>query len=233
MRMGRISILMLAAAVVLMTGAAEAGNLTVVEARGIGLTPGSAVDSAKPLILKQGQHVTLISATGATLSIDGPYNQPPSAGGSGKSLGATLAALGTERNARTGEAGVTRGAAPNTLPEAWLVDVTRSGNVCIQENVEPVFWRPDAKTATSLIVMPVDRSWKSRADWPVGLDRMKVTTDVPVHGGAAYVVNYAGTEYALAMNTVPASLDNDQIRAAWMVQKGCEAQAEALLRPRK
>ena len=56
---------------------------------------------------------------------------------------------------------------------------------------------------------------------------------MPVHGGAAYVVNYAGTEYALAMNAIPAALGNDQMRAAWMVQKGCEAQAEALLRPRK
>ncbi len=225
--------ILLGAVLALAAGGAQAANLTVVEARGIGLAPGSTIDSTKPLVLKQGQHVTLISDSGATLSIDGPYNQPPSAGGGGKSLGATLAALGTERSARTGEAGVTRGGAANTLPEPWLVDVTRSGNVCIQENKDPIFWRPDAKTATALAVMPVDRSWKSKADWPVGLDRLKVTTDVPVHGGAAYVVNYAGTEYALAMNTVPSSLANDEMRAAWMLQKGCEAQAEALLRPKK
>ncbi len=228
--MARTFLLGVVAALALTTGMAGAANLTVVEARGIGLAPGSTVDSTKPLVLKQGQHVTLISDSGATLSIDGPYNQPPSAGGSGKSLGATLAALGTERNARTGEAGVTRGGAPNKLPDPWLFDVTRSGNVCLQENTQPTFWRPDAKTATAFVVMPVDRSWKSKADWPAGLDRLRVTTDVPVHGGGAYVVNYAGTEYALAVSTVPASLANDQMRAAWMVQKGCEAQAEALLR---
>ena len=111
--------------------------------------------------------------------------------------------------------------------------MTRSGNVCLQEGTQPVFWRPDAKTAASIVVMPVDRSWKSQAAWPAGLTRMTVTTDVPVHGGAAYVVNYSGTDYALAVATVPASLANDSMRAAWMVQKGCEAQAEALLRPRK
>jgi len=225
---GRICLL--GAVVALTMGVAQAETLTVVEARGVGLAPGSSIDSAKPLMLKQGQHVTLISNSGATLSIDGPYNQPPSAGGSGKSLGATLAALGTERNARTGEAGITRGAGPGTLPEPWLFDVTHSGNVCLQENTVPVFWRPDDKIATALTVMPVDRSWRSLAQWPAGLDRMTVTTDVPMHGGAAYVVNYAGTEYALAVNTVPASLANDQMRAAWMVQKGCEAQAAALLR---
>jgi len=37
----------------------------------------------------------------------------------------------------------------------------------------------------------------------------------------------------VAMNTIPAALGNDEMRAAWMVQKGCEAQAEALLRPHK
>jgi hypothetical protein len=222
-----------AAATLFAAGSAQAANLIVVEARAIALKPGTTIDSTKPLVLKQGQHVTLISEAGATLSIDGPYNQPPSAGGGGKSLGATLAALGTERNARTGEAGVTRNGGATQLPEPWLFDVTRSGNVCLQENTQPVFWRPDAKSASAIVVMPVDRSWKSRADWPAGRDRMTVTTDVPVHGGAAYVVTYGGADYALAVATVPASLANDDMRAAWMVQKGCEAQAEALLRPRK
>lgn len=230
--MTRIALAALAA--LLLAGSAAAAELTVVEARGIGLKPGSTIDAAKPLVLKQGQHVTLINDSGATLSIDGPYNQAPSAGGTGRSLGTTLAALGTERNARTGEAGVTRtGDIAAKLPDPWLFDVTRNGNVCLRENTQPVFWRPDAAKGTALTVMPVDRSWKSQAAWPAGLDRLSVTTDVPVHGGAAYVVNYGGTEYALAVNTVPASLANDSMRAAWMVQKGCEAQAEALLHPRK
>lgn len=225
--------LLVITAAALAAGTAQAASLIVVEARGIALKPGTQVDDSKPLTLKQGQHVTLISTTGATLTIDGPYNAPPSAGGGGKSVAATLAALGTERNARTGEAGVTRGNAPSTLPEPWLVDVTRSGNVCLREGTQPVFWRPDAKSAVMLTVMPVDRSWKSKAQWAAGASRITVTTDVPMHGGAAYVVNYAGTDYALALNTVPASLANDSMRAAWMVQKGCEAQAEALVRAGK
>ncbi len=224
----------IALALLLTTTAASADNLIVVEARGIGLKPGSNVDSTKPLALKQGQHVTLIDSKGATLSIDGPYNQPPSAGGGGKSLGATVAALGTERTARTGEAGITRtGGAAGALPDPWLLDATHSGNVCLKEGAQPVFWRPDGKAQVSLLVAPVDRSWKSQAVWAAGSTQLAVTTEVPMHGGAAYVVNYAGTEYALAVNTVPASLANDDMRAAWMLQKGCEQQAEALLKPHK
>jgi hypothetical protein len=220
------------AALALAATAAQAENLIVVEARGVGIKPGSSIDSTKPLVLKQGQHVTLISQSGATLMIDGPYNKPPSAGGQGRSVGATLAGLTTERTARTGEAGVTRGAAASALPAAWLVDVTHSGSVCLEENHQPVFWRPDAKSASSLTVMPSDHSWKSQAVWPAGASTLKVTTDVPVHGGAAYVVKFNGSDYALAVSTVPASLGNDSMRAAWMLNKGCEAQAEALLRPR-
>jgi hypothetical protein len=212
--------------------AAQAENLIVVEARGIGIKPGSSIDSTKPIVLKQGQHVTLISQSGATLTIDGPYNKPPAAGGQGRSIGATLAGLTTERTARTGEAGVTRGSTFNKLPAAWLVDVTHSGSACLQESHEPVFWRPDSASTSSLTVMPSDHSWKSQAVWPAGTSTLKVTTDVPVHGGAAYMIKFNGSDYALAVSTVPASLSNDSMRAAWMLQKGCEAQAEALLRPR-
>jgi len=217
----------------LAAGATRAANLIVVEARGIALKPGASIDSTKPLVLKQGQHVTLISESGATLAIDGPYSQAPSAGGQGKSIATTLAALSTEHTARTGEAGVTRGAAITKLPEPWLVDVTHSGSACLQEHHQPVFWRPDATAASSLTVMPADHSWKSQAVWPAGKKELSVTTDVPMHGGAAYVVNFNGSDYAVAMTTIPGTLTNDYMRAAWMVQKGCEAQAEALLRPRR
>jgi hypothetical protein len=33
----------------------------------------------------------------------------------------------------------------------------------------------------------------------------------------------------LSVETVPASLANDSMRAAWLAGKGCEAQAQALL----
>ena len=65
---------------VLACGAADAAQLVVVEARGIALKPGAVVDSSKALVLKQGQHVTLISDSGATLSLDGPYDKAPAVG---------------------------------------------------------------------------------------------------------------------------------------------------------
>ena len=210
------------------------GKLVVVEARGINLKPGATLDSERPLVLKQGQHVTLISETGSTLKLDGPYNRPPSATGTaGVDFTNTLGALVTQRQARSGEFGTTRGTVLAALPDPWLVDATRSGNGCLLENRTPVFWRPDSGSEATLMVAPADRSWKAQSRWPAGQDRISVTTDVPMHGGQTYLVNFNGSEYAIAMTLVPAALANDAMRAAWMADKGCEAQAQALLKTGK
>ena len=218
----------------LVAGVANAATLVVVEARGIGLKPGAILQSDAVLTLKQGQHLTLISETGSTLKIDGPYNKPPVAvEGGGVNLNDTLRALVTQREARSGEYGTTRAAVLAKLPDPWLVDATHGGNGCMLENRAPVFWRPAADSASTLAVAPTDRSWKAQAKWPAGDDRLSITTDVPMRGGETYVVTVGGAESAITMVSVPAALTNDAMRTAWMAEKGCEAQAAALLRTQK
>lgn len=219
----------------LMAGGADAASLVVVEARGIALKPGTILQSDKVLQLKQGQHVTLITETGSTLKISGPYNKPPVAvdGGGGVDLKDTLKALVTQRESRRGEFGTTRAAVLAKLPDPWLVDATRGGNGCMLENRPPVFWRSATGAASTLTVSPADRSWKAQAKWPAGQDRLSIATDVPMRGGETYVVATGGVESAITLVTVPAALTNDAMRTAWMAEKGCEAQAVALLQTQK
>jgi hypothetical protein len=216
-------------------GAAQAANVIVVEARGVALKPGQTLDDTKPLMLKEGQHVTLISPNGATFKLDGPYNKPPAADqNAGVPIGTRLAALVTQNTARTGEVGTTRGTTPLAkLPDPWLFDISRNGTVCLREGAMPVFWRPDASKPATLTVMPGDRSWKAEAKWPAGTDRIMVATNVPIHGDATYLVSLDNAQAALTVSDVPAVLNNDSMRAAWMAEKGCDAQAEALLRPQQ
>ena len=215
-----------------LASSASAAVLVVAEARGIALKPGATLDSTKPLTLKQGQHVTLVSETGSTLKLDGPYDRPPVAAGAGGGVGLnqTMAALVTQRTARAGEFGVTRGTVLADLPDPWLLDATHSGNVCVMENGTPTFWRPDSKAIASLAVAPVDHSWNAKAQWPVGQDRISVTTDVPMKAGETYVVTFNGTESAVTIVQVPASLTNTDMRAGWMANRRCEQQAQALLK---
>jgi hypothetical protein len=217
---------------VLAAGSADAAVLVVAEARGIALKPGATLDSARPLTLKQGQHVTLISETGSTIKLDGPYDRPPVAGaaGGGVGLNQTLAALVTQRQARAGEFGVTRGTVLADLPEPWLLDATHSGSFCVLENGTPIFWRPNSQSAATLEVAPADRSWNAKARWPAGQERLAVTTDVPMRAGQTYIVTFNGSEFAVNIIQVPASLTNTDMKAGWMANRRCEQQAQALLK---
>jgi hypothetical protein len=209
--------------------AANAAQYIVAEARGIAMTVGSVIDPTKPLVLKQGQHLTLISDSGQTIKLDGPYQKAPIAA-QGVQLAAAFGSLVTNQNGRTGEIGTTRGTSAAHLPEPWLIDATRPGNVCLKEGAAPVLWRPAAEAQADVVVSASDRSWKAEANWPKGDDKLVVKSDMGMHGNASYFVSVNGSEQAITINTVPATLANDQMRAAWMIQKGCSQQAEALMR---
>ena len=222
---------------VLLTGAcvsAQAANLVVIEARQIALRVGQTVDSTKPLVLKQGQHVTLISPTGATIKLDGPYEKAPDADQNrAVPVANALALLVTQRQARVGEVGTTRGNAPSVLPDPWVLDASRAGTVCLREGSDAVLWRPDTAREAELTVAPADRSWKAETHWSAGADRITVQAPVLIHGGVTYLVTLNGAQTAMKVENVPAILSNDPMRAAWLAEKGCEAQAEALLRNRQ
>src|SRR5258708_8105743 len=222
---------------VLLAGAcvsAKAANLVVIEARSIALRPGQTVDSTKPLMLKEGQHVTLISPTGATIKLDGPYEKAPDADQArAVPVANALALLVTQRQARVGEVGTTRGAAPSVLPDPWVLDASRAGTVCLREGTEAVLWRSDSARDSELTVAPADRSWKAEAHWPAGTDRIMVQAPALIRGGATYLVTLNGTQSAMKVENVPPILSNDPMRAAWLAGKSCEAQAEALLRSRQ
>lgn len=218
------------AALLLSCASASAAQFYVSSAQGIGLRPGTALDAAKPLVLKQGQHVTLISDTGVTLTLDGPYDKPPAEDKSqGVDVAGTLSGFVTQGGRRV--AGVVRGAGSTAdLPDPWLLDASRSGTVCLLDGHEAIFWRPQAAMAANFSIMPADRSWKAQAAWVAGADRLAITGLASVHGSQTYFVALNGTESAIAVSAVPAVLANDRVRAAWMADKGCESQAKAMLR---
>jgi hypothetical protein len=212
---------------------ANAAQYVVVEARGVAIAVGSIVDPTKPLILKQGQHVTLVSDSGQTIKLDGPYEKAPVAQ-QGVQLAAAFTGLVTERNARMGEIGTTRNAAPKMpLPAPWLIDASSSGSACLLQGQAPVLWRPTAASPVDVIITPSDRSWRAQTKWSPGADRLSLTSDLGVHGDASYFISLNGSEAAITISSVPSVLSTDQMRAAWMIQKGCDRQAQALLRAAK
>ena len=221
-----------AAWVALATYAARAGDLVVIEARGLPLQAGQVIDDTKPLVLKEGQRVTLIAANGNTLKLRGPYDQAPGAGegGAGAGLSDALQALIVQKQSRTSDVGVVRaGGEAAKLPEPWLLDVSRPGNLCIRDGDEIVFWRPAASATANLSISPLDKSWKIVTTWPGGADRLVIPTTLPIQGHTTYLIELDEIKSAITLNNIPAAVGSNAMRAAFMIEKGCQAQAEALL----
>jgi len=215
-------------------GAVQAATLVVAEARGVALKPGEIIDGAQKLSLLQGQRVTLIAENGATLRLNGPYDEAPAASNPGavdwqKALG-TLVEAGAPRS---GDVGLVRNSSDVAdLPDPWLLEIDRPGNVCWREGASAVFWHPAAANVLPLAITPADRSWRAAASWPGGADRIAVPSTVPLRDRATYIITLAERQAAVTINAVPASLSSDEMRASWLIEKGCLAQARALLRGR-
>ena len=224
------TIALLALGFLLLPVAAWAAQLVVVEARGVGYAQGTVIDSAKPIVLKEGQHLTLISEKGATIKLDGPYNQAPGEGESaGVTLSMKLAAL-SGGGQRFGEVGTTRSVQAANLPSPWLVDAGHSGAACVEEGELPVLWREASASATEITITPDDRSWRATVQWPAGAAVLPLDKTVPLHAGMTYYIDMNGDRHAVSVVSVPQALASDEMRAAWLANKGCEAQARALLR---
>jgi hypothetical protein len=78
-------------------------------------------------------------------------------------------------------------------------------------------------------VSPLDKSWKIAATWASGADRLVIPPNLPIQGRATYLIELDETQSAITLNSIPGAVESDAMRAAWMIEKGCQAQAEALL----
>jgi len=214
-------------------GPARAAEFVVVEARGIPLHAGQSIDDQQPLVLTEGQRVTLVSPDGDTLKLKGPFNGKPGANagaaGSGNVTEA-LTALLVQKQTRDSDVGVVRaGEAPPKLPEPWLVDVSRAGTNCYCEGGEVVFWRPDSAEAAEFTIRPLDHRWSLSRNWAAGSDRLKAPPDLRISGRVTYLADLGGKRAAVTLIPIPATARTDAMRAAWMLGKGCLAQATALM----
>lgn len=221
----------LAAALILGTAsAAAAAELVVVEVRGgVSLKQGDTVDDAKPIQLQDGQMLTLVADDGSILTLRGPYNDPPGGGKGGVDVASALGALSTGKAQNV--AGVVRSANTEVhLPAPWLIDISHPGVACIRSGDQPVLWRQSDGASGTLTLMPSDRSWRAQAPWPASSPTMLAPSSFPVKEGRTYLADFGGKPIAVTLTQIPPKVTNPKMQAAWMLEKGCVAQAEALLK---
>lgn len=219
-----------AALISVAASAAVAAELVVVEARGVSLKQGDVIDDGQPISLKDGQQVTLIAASGNILTLRGPYDKAPaSEGGGGVDVALALDALVTGKTRNV--AGVVRAAGETVhLPGPWLVDVSHAGTACLRPGEQPIFWRASDAAGGTLTLMPADRSWRGQTQWPGGSPTLAAPGNFPLRDGRTYLADFGGKPVAVTLTEMPKAVTNPRMQAAWMLEKGCTAQAEALLK---
>jgi hypothetical protein len=210
--------------------AAAKVDMVVMEARGIRLQQGQVIDGSVPLTLAEGQQVSLMMQDGKVVKLRGPLDKAPAPSESSAVANVQLALelLVTQQSSRE-RAGVSRGGSGLVIPpEPWVIDVSSSGLRCLPADSAITLWRPEASATQPVEVTPNDRSWKADVDWQSGSDRLPLPRNVPVRRRTPYVVRVGGKEVNITLVSLPATLTNDAMRASFMMENGCEAQAKAL-----
>lgn len=210
----------------------HAAKMVVMESRGSTLKIGESVESSVPLSLKEGERLTLIGPDGKTVTRRGPYSGPilPPSAGTPDSKQA-LAVLIATRDARTSSIGVIRaGTDAVKIPTPWLVDVTRSGPRCLMEGELPILWRPESAAQQPFVIFPADRSWRADFVWQANEQSLRMPPLARFQGVTNLLVNINQQEFAISFSIIPKTVDDPAVLTAWMLEKGCVQQADALLR---
>ena len=186
----------------LLSGAAAAASLVVLDARGAGLKAGMRMDSGTTLTLKEGERVTVIGPDGSSITRKGPFSGPVLATAStATDTKQALSALLATREVRSSAVGVVRsGIATVKIPAPWLIDVTRSGPRCLMQGEQPVWWRPDTARTERFTLFPIDRSWSADFVWATGQDRQVAPALSRFDSTKLFFIKYDQQEFAISLH---------------------------------
>ncbi len=207
---------------------ATAGELVVTKSTVPGLGPGTIIDGGDKLSLKAGHRLSLIAPTGKVLNLVGPYEGVPDTTAGGpreEKLVTTIATLMTGHGRDASQLGATRDAAARRGRQVWPLAIGSSGPHCVQQGKPPVLWQAGAGLPRPLELVRVGSGEKVRIDWPKGEAMVAWPDKVSVVDGANYLLG----GMSVTLHVLPASLVNPAEQAAALAERGCDAQAMALL----
>ncbi len=209
-------------------------EMIVVHVEGAPFERGAVIQGNRPLKLKAGSVLTLVSSDGTFVTLKGPFNSVPRQAknarpGDSKIIEALGALLTGERRS-TAALGVMRSASriPDASPpNAWAASVERSGVRCVRSDVA-MLWRSDAQSAAELRIIHAAGSRSSKATWPAGQETLALKGDA-FRDGESYAIVVDRRRVDITMHVMPRGLNGQVQQAAWMARAGCRSQALALI----
>jgi hypothetical protein len=192
------------------------------------------VKSGAALDVPAGANVTLVSQSGKTIVLKGPFSGVPGGGGGGggdTSLVSSLAKLLSASGSKSAALGTMRSGVARAPGDPWAVDIGRSGQHCVPAGGPVTLWRGDAAKAASIRIKNMTAGAKAEVAWPAGAKTLDWPAQATVADGNTYLVRIKGKKTAskITLHLVPAELPSAPHKAVWMAENGCVKQAKHLL----
>jgi hypothetical protein len=180
--------------------------------------PGRAVAENTPVVLKAGDVVTVLAPSGAR-TLRGPGTFKIAGGGTAPPF-----------NSRSRFSAM-RGTDVTPVPGLWDVDVSRGGNMCLADTGKVLLWRPGSGDEATLQVIPATGAGQPVA-WPAGRMVQLWPQQLPIADGAEYSLRWAGRSEPtrLRFKTLAAVGEDPTALARALIDKGCDAQLDLLIR---
>ncbi|WP_271438162.1 hypothetical protein [Pontixanthobacter luteolus] len=188
---------------------------------------GKKLPDSSTVTLREGDTITIM-ADGGTRVIRGPGTHRVAARGSSKR--STFAALTRQRSKARVRTGATR--APSmSRPNIWMVDVSRSGTMCVPDFGSVQIWRPGFDQGATYVLA----NSSSAAHVHVSFEPKQMVADwdnarMPLADGASYQITGPGggdpaTVTFAEMGEMPQS---PEALAELLLEKGCSGQLDLL-----
>ena len=181
------------------------------------------------LTLKAGDTVVLLDSRG-TRTVSGPGTFAAVATGQRAGTAQTAARILANTGSSERRGGAVRGPGTTTetrSPNLWLVDLSKSGTVCIANPDAVRVWRAGSDKPADVKISSASGS--GTITLPAGASLAEWPKSVPVTNGTEYTVTVDGkaaSKIKVATVPVPASLEDT---ASQLIAKGCQTQLDLLI----
>lgn len=185
-------------------------------------------DNAR-LTLKAGDTLVLLDSRG-TRTVSGPGTFAAVAAGQRAGTAQTAARILANTGSSERRGGAVRGGLPTAdtrSPNLWLVDLSKSGTVCVADPNTVRVWRASADKAAEVKIASANGNGSIAL--PAGAAIAEWPKSVPVTDGTEYTVTADGASPAVIKFVtvpVPAGLEDT---ASQLIAKGCTTQLDLLI----
>jgi hypothetical protein len=223
-------------------GVTEAAEQVVLDSNSAKYQAGKTLDSATVISLAGMEFVTLAMEDGTLRRIDGPFmgvaadanGSPPRESNVRRAIAALFGAGPAERGNLGGVRGAPddRAAAPDTRPNAWLIQAEQTGDQCVVRDAPVRLWREQASAQAKAEVTDVVSRRAATAEWPAEQPSADWPLESPPVDGRIYLVRPSNSLRSVAIRVhalAPDLLDKGLGTVAWLAARGCVAQARLLL----